>query len=179
MPPSFHRTFIPDTKLRFFSMSFVLIVSIGVTAKIASRIPAPIPARNCLPIVNLPLSSASSFLHHALPPKRMPAFGMEKNSVTPGKTFMRYFRPQQKGIHTKPIVQREKTCGAYRVHKSRPDPSEGKSIMSLTLLMVIRTERQLRKEVPEAEAASSCIPLATYMSNVDVKGYGSIFHIVK
>ena len=78
----------------------------GVTAKMASTVPAPTPARNCSPMLSLPLlaSVTSIFLHQALAPNRIPALkevyniirmdehqakvvistlGTEKRSVTP------------------------------------------------------------------------------------------------
>mmetsp|Transcript_33053 Transcript_33053/g.71451 ORF Transcript_33053/g.71451 Transcript_33053/m.71451 type:complete len:203 (-) Transcript_33053:235-843(-) len=77
----------PGTSDWFVSMSFVLIVSMGVTANIASNVPAPMPARNCFAIVSLPISSAKRPLKYALPPNRIPALGMEPTRVTPSPLY--------------------------------------------------------------------------------------------
>ncbi len=61
------------------------MVSIGVTAKTASIVPAPIPAMKLRDMVSFPCSSANFFLKKAFPPKRNPALGMDPNC-----TIIRY-----------------------------------------------------------------------------------------
>lgn len=55
-------------------MSFVLIVSEGVTAKTASHIPAPRPASKLLGALTLPSESASISLKRSYVTNRTPAF---------------------------------------------------------------------------------------------------------
>ena len=62
-------------------ISFVLIVSCGVTTRMPSVTPAIRPARNAEPTETLPDASFSWFRKNWLPPKRMPAFGIEKTST--------------------------------------------------------------------------------------------------
>ena len=73
---------MPSIGLMFRLISFVLIVSCGVTTAIDSVTPAASPARNAFPVETLPVVGSFSRLRkNWLPPKRMPAFGTEKTSV--------------------------------------------------------------------------------------------------
>ena len=57
-------------------MSFVLSVSWGVTASVASQTPAPRPARNDAAMDTLPVSGSASKLRKCVfAPKRTPALG--------------------------------------------------------------------------------------------------------
>lgn len=60
-PSVFKMVLTPCMKGALVWMAFVLTVSMGVTAKIASSTPAPKPARNCSPelsfLLSLPASS--------------------------------------------------------------------------------------------------------------------------
>ena len=61
--------------------------------------PAPRPATNCFAMVSFPFSSASSCLKYALPPKRIPALGIENTC----RESNRKVRKGQKGERGGPL----------------------------------------------------------------------------
>ena len=102
----------------------------GVTAKMASTVPAPTPARNCSPMLSLPLlaSVTSIFLHQALAPNRIPALKEVYNIIRMDEhqaKVVLYLGDGEEERDSQPVVKGEETSGAHGVGEARDDTSVG------------------------------------------------------